>query len=199
MKKQKSNSMKVAASILLTTTMVILSSCNTKQANTSGEDNPTTVAEKAPEPPAMDIHTATYMGSLDAIHQHILAGSDLNKKDDYGSTPLITAALFGKNDVALALIEGGADLNSTNADGSTALHTAAFFGRTEIVKALIEKGADKNVRNKYGSTPLESVAGPFSEVKAIYDQISKDLGPLGLKLDYTQLEKSRSQIAEILR
>ena len=112
--------------------------------------------------PAMDINTATFLGNLAVVRQHIAAGSDLNKKDDYGSTPLITATLFGKTDVALALIEGGADLNLRNNDGSTALHNAAFFCRPEILKALLSKGADKELRNNYGSTPYESVAGPWN-------------------------------------
>ena len=116
-----------------------------------------------------------------------------------GSTALITAAVFGKTEVAKALIEAGADVNSRNNDGSTSLYCAAFFCRTEIVEALLDKGADKSIRNNFGSTALESVAGPFSDVKGIYDLFSKDLGPLGLKLDYEQIEETRPVIAEMLR
>ena len=139
------------------------------------------------------------MGNLEALQQHIKYGSDLNKKDDYGSTPLIIAATFGKTEIAKALINAGADLNLTSNDGSTPLHTAAFFCRTEIVKALLEKGANKNIKNSYGSTPREAVSTPFENVKGIYDQISKDLGPLGLKLNYTHLEMTRPIIAELLK
>ena len=64
---------------------------------------------------------------------------------------------------------------------------------------LLDNGADKNLKNNYGSTALESVAAPFSDVKSIYDIFSKDLGPLGLKLDYKQLEMTRPKIAEMLR
>ena len=109
------------------------------------------------------------------------------------------ATTFGKTDVAKALIEAGADIHITSADGSTPLHTAAFFCRTEIVKALLAKGADKNLKNSYGSTAFESVSGPFNEVKGIYDQISKDLGPLGFKLDYKHLETTRPVIAKMLQ
>ena len=96
-------------------------------------------------------------------------------------------------------MEAGADINLQNNDGSTPLHTAAFLCRVEIVEALLENGADKNIRNNFGSTALESVSAPFENVKAIYDQFSKDLGPLGFKLDYEQIKQDRPRIAEMLR
>lgn len=148
----------------------------------------------------MDIHTATVLGDLDVIQQHIAAGSDLNEREPIvGSTPLISAAVFGKTEVAMALIDAGADINIQNKEGSTALHSAAFLCREEIVKMLLDNGANKDLLNIYGSTPLASVAGPFSTVKAIYDQFSKDLGPLGFKLDYDYLEEARPRIAEMLQ
>ena len=156
--------------------------------------------QKSTEPPEMDIHTAALLGDLDAIQQHIDAGTDLNiAEPSVGSSPLITAAVFGKTEVARALAEAGADVNFQNNEGSTALHSAAFLCRTEIVEILLANGADKNLRNNYGSTALESVAGPFSDVMAIYDIFSKDLGPLGLKLDYEYLEETRPVIAEMLQ
>ncbi len=145
------------------------------------------------------IHKAAFQGNIEAIQQHIKAGSDLNEKDQFGSTPLIIATTFGKTDVALALIEAGADMNIINNDGATPLHIAAFFCRTEIVEALLEKGADKNVRNKAGSTALESVAGPFENVKIYYDNITKALGPLGLQLDYERIKITRPRIAAMLQ
>lgn len=188
-------SIKILAVTMLMATSFVLITCNSKHRADKKEKS----SQKKIAAPSMDIHAAAFMGNLDAINQHINAGTDLNAKDDYGSTPLITATLFGKTDAALLLIKAGADVNMTNAEGSTALHTAAFFCRTKIVKALLENGADKNIRNIYGSTPMESVAGPFEDVRAIYDQIGKDLGPLGMKLDYERLEKTRPVIAEMLQ
>lgn len=157
------------------------------------------VSQSGTKPPTMDVFTAALFGDLKTINQHINAGTDLNAKDDYGSTPLIIASTFGKTDVAKALIEAGADLNITNNDGGTALHSAAFLCRTEIVEALIKKGADKSIKNIYGSTARESVMSTWDVVKPIYDQFSKDLGPLGLKLDYGYLQKTRPIIAEMLK
>ena len=149
--------------------------------------------------PSLDIHTAAYLGDINSIQQHIQAGTDLDKKDQYGSTPLIVAITFDKTDVAKALIEGGADLSVTNNDGSAPLHIAAFFCKAEIVQLLLDNDVDTTLRNNYGSTALESVAGPFEQVKPIYEQLDAALKPLGLKMDYKYLEETRPQIAAMLR
>lgn len=196
---QKINSIKVVTVAMLAVTLFTITACGGNRANKAEDTIISSYSEISVKPPAMDIHTATFLGDLDAINQHIKAGSDLNEKDKYGSSPLIIAATFGKTEVARALIGAGADVNCTNNDGSTPLHTAAFLCRTEIVEALLEKDADKNIKNNFGSTALESVAGPFENVKGIYDQFSKDLGPLGLKLDYKQIETTRPKIAEMLQ
>ena len=202
MKTQKIFSMKTAITALLVTTLLTVTSCNSKQGNSdgAGEKEESSVSKTTSKPPAMDILTATVMGDLDAIHQHIKAGSDLNVTDPMvGSSALITAAVFGKTEVAKALIEAGADVNLKNNEGSTALHSAAFLCRTEIVEMLLVSGADKNLKNNFGNTALESVAAPFEQVRGIYDIFSKDLGALGLKLDYGHIERIRPRIAEMLR
>jgi len=200
MKTQKIISIKSVTTAMLVITLLINAGCGDKQGKSTKEKQKSSVSQTKPKPPGIDIHTASFMGDLDAIKQHVKAGSDLDAQEPtVGSSALITAAVFGKTEVAKVLIEAGADVNLQNNEGSTALHSAAFLCRTELVKALLDNGADKNLRNIYGNTALESVAGPFSNVKGIYDQFSKDLGPLGLKLDYEQLEMTRPKIAEMLR
>jgi len=146
-----------------------------------------------------NIHEAVFMGNKDAVKAHIEAKTDLNVKDQYGSTPLSIAITFDKPEVAKLLIEGGADINATNGDGSTPLHTAAFFCRKETAQLLLDKGANIEVRNNFGSTALESISGPFANVKSIYDQLSKDLGPFGLKLDYEHIKTTRPEIAAMIK
>ena len=116
-----------------------------------------------------------------------------------GSTPLMSAALFGKTEIAKLLIDAGAMLNVQNNEGSTALITAAFFCRPEIVKMLLEKKANKTIKNKYNNTAYETVAGPFQDVKPVYDMLGSALAPLGLKLDYEYLKKTRPVIAAMLK
>ena len=149
--------------------------------------------------PRISLHVAALQGNLKAVHQHIKAGSDLNKKDEYGSSPLVVAVTFGRTNVAKVLIDAGADMKVTNNEGSSLLHIAAFFCRTEIVKLLLDKSADKNAKNSAGRTALDTVSGPFEDVRGIYEYFAKTLGPLGLRLDYERIKKTRSRIAEMLR
>ncbi|UCG26757.1 MAG: ankyrin repeat domain-containing protein [Bacteroidales bacterium] len=199
MKTRKTITIKTAATALLVATSLTFFACNGQDGSATREKRRSSASQASTKPPGMDIHAAALMGNIEAINQHIKAGSDLNEKDEYGSTPLIVAATFGKTKVAKALIEAGADMNLTSNEGSTPLHTAAFFGRVEIVEMLLDNGADNNLRNNYGHTALETVSGSFESVKGIYDQISKDLGPLGLKLDYEQIRKARPRIAAMLQ
>jgi hypothetical protein len=199
MKTQNINSTEEVIIAILLILILAFTACGNKQGYSAEEKKQSSIAETSPQPPEMDIYAAALFGDLKAIHQHIKAGPDLNKKDAYGSTPLIIAATFGKTEVAKALIVAGADVNITNNEGGTALHAAAFLCRTEIVKILLDNGVDKSIKNNYGSTALESIIVPFDQVISIYDQFSKDLGPLGLKLDYEQIKNTRPVIAEMLQ
>ncbi len=196
MKKQTNNSHRAVIAITFLCTLLTMAACKERKESTQN----TTGSETRVKPPAIDIHTAIMTDNVEALKQHIAAGSNLNEKDPLGgSSPLISACLFGKTAMAKMLIEAGADLNFQNNDGSTALHTASFFCRPEIVRMLLDKGADKTIKNKYGSTAYESVAGPFADVKASYDGLGKMLEPMGLKLDYAYLEKTRPEIATMLK
>ena len=184
--------------IIVITAFMTLNACSSKDESSLKEKEQISDSETNVKQPKMDIHTAALFGDVKAINQHIRAGSDLDEKDEYGSAPLIIASTFGKTEVAETLIGAGADVNCRNNDGSTPLHIAAFFCRTEIVRMLLDNGADRNLENNFGSTALESVSGPFDNVQGIYDQVSKDLGPLGLKLDYEYIKTTRPKIAEML-
>jgi hypothetical protein len=179
--------------LLIILTVISLAACGSSYSSSADQTS------SAPKPPTRTLQEAAFLGDLSLLQAHIAAGSDLNQKDDYGSTPLIVATTFGKTAIAKQLIEAGADLNATGGDGGTALHGAAFYCRTEIVEALLARGADPSIRNQFGATALESVEAPFAAVKMTYDQISKDLGPLGFKLDYDYLKATRPQVAEMIR
>ena len=149
--------------------------------------------------PPMAIHGAVVMGDMKMVQQHIDAKTDLNAKDEYGATALTVAATFDKPEIVKLLLDAGANVNATSGDGSTALHTAAFFGRTEIVKLLLSNGVDTEIRNNFGATALESVLAPFESMEMIYDQIGKDLKPLGLTLDYDKIKASRPEIMQLIQ
>ncbi|NVK48992.1 MAG: ankyrin repeat domain-containing protein [Cyclobacteriaceae bacterium] len=146
-----------------------------------------------------NLHLAVLQGNLENVSEILKSGSNLNEKDQYGSTPLIIAATFGKSEIAKLLIEEGADLNIPNNQGSTPLHIAAFFSYRDIVEALLSKGADKSLRNNDGATAYDIVAAPVEIDQETYKQLESALGPMGLKVDLNIIKRTRPQIAEVLK
>ena len=180
--------------------LLLTSACGQSNEKNKEQANHTTEVKSVVVAPKTDLQTAVISDDLEAVKQHIKSGTDLNKKDPMsGSTPLITAASFGKIKIAQALIDAGADLTIKNNDGATALHTAAFFCRVEVVQSLIDAKADKTAKNNFGMTPRESVMGPFAEIKPIYEMLQQQLGPIGLQIDLTEIEKTRPVIAMMLQ
>jgi hypothetical protein len=188
---------------LIHTSLILLlltAACGESSNRSKAEANMSTKTKSVVATPEVDIQSAILSDNIEAVKQHIAAGTDLNKKDAMsGATPLITAASFGKNKISQVLIDAGVDLTAKNNDGATALHTAAFFCRVEIVQSLIDANADKTVKNNFGMTPRESVMVPFAEIKPIYEMLQQQLGPIGLQIDLKEIEKTRPVIAMMLQ
>ena len=105
--------------------------------------------------PDISIHSAAFKGNIEAVQQHLAAGTDVNTKDGSGSTPLHTASTWGRKEIAELLIAKGADVNAKDEDGWTPLLNATIDGHKEIIELLIEKGADVNAKTNDGDTPLD--------------------------------------------
>jgi len=138
------------------------------------------------------IWAAAKSGDVDAIHRHLVRGSDASQPDDAGLTPLSWAALLGQADAAEALIESGADLEATANDGTTALHCAAFMGEAAVAKLLIKKGADINVASNDGGTPLSATEADELTTQFI-------AGMLQIPVDEKKMPAGRVEIAELLK
>jgi ankyrin repeat protein len=183
---------------MLVLTLLLTSACAESDKKTNSDKSDKTT--KAVTKPSVDIHAAVLTGNLDAVKQHIEAGTDINQKEAMsGSTPLMTAATFNKPEIAKALITANADLSVKNNDGGTALHTAAFFGRIEIVQLLIDAKADKTIRNNFGATARETVMVEYSQMKPIYEMLIQQLQPMGFTLDLNELQKARPVVAMMLQ
>lgn len=198
MKTLKFNSFRIGVQMAL---FIILFSTACAQSDKKDTKNISKTENKSTvDKPNIDIQTAVISGNLEAVKQHIKAGTDINEKEAMsGSTPLMTAATFNKPEIAKVLIDAHADLSIKNNDGGTALHNAAFFGRIEIVQMLIDAKADKTIRNNFGATPRETVMGDFAEIKPFYEMIIQQLKPMGFKLDMNELQKARPVVAMMLQ
>jgi ankyrin repeat protein len=78
-----------------------------------------------PKAPDISIHDAAEKGNIQAVKQHIAAGTDVNAKDDALEwTPLFMAAAWGHKEVVELFIAKGADVNATDDGGKTPLDEA---------------------------------------------------------------------------
>jgi CubicO group peptidase (beta-lactamase class C family) len=179
--------------LTLVTAVAIASSAGAARAQEAPRDDP------GPNPPAVALHLAALQGNVEAIRQHVAAGSDLDQVDAYGSTPLLVATTFGRPDAARALVEAGADLAIGNPEGSTPLHVAAYLGRSQIAALLLEHRADPHTRNDDGAAPYDMAAVPVAYDRPLLDQLRAGLAPLGLELDDERIAGGRAGIIELLR
>jgi ankyrin repeat protein len=87
------------------------------------------------------IYIAAKVGHIEAVKQHIAAGTDVNAKDEEGLTPLYFAAGYGYKEIVELLIGEGADVNVQRGDGKTPLDRAIRFNRGEMADLLRKHGA----------------------------------------------------------
>ena len=115
--------------LLITIAVIVLLGCGESQELTPTPEPPTA---KAPD---ISIDEAAASGNIEAVRQHIAAGTDVNIKDDDGFTALYFAAQEGQKEIAELLIEKGADVNvklesqtakENGMGGATPLRGAAY-------------------------------------------------------------------------
>ena len=97
-----------------------------------------------PEPPTakapdISIISAAIDGNIEAVKQHLAAGTDVNAKDKYGRTPLHAAAVGGSKEVVELLIAKGADVNAKYEECATSLDWA----KNEETADLLRKHGGK--------------------------------------------------------
>jgi hypothetical protein len=114
------------------------------------------------------IHLAARNGDIEAVKQHLAAGTDVNAKGADGWTPLHYAAWRGKKEVAELLIANGADVNAKDVVGETPLHKAVIDGRKETAELLIAKGAEVNAKTKTAGDEWWTVLDWAELVRKIY-------------------------------
>lgn len=107
------------------------------------------------------LHQAVFSYHPDVVQVMIDGGADLNLRNRWDDTPLITAVDRGYEDLVAMLAAHGADLNATRThDHATALVLALHKGRDDIARILIEAGADVSLADDAGQHPLALATDP---------------------------------------
>ena len=86
------------------------------------------------------IHAAAGSGSIDEVKKQLANGTDVNKKNGIGMTPLCRAVQWGHREISELLISEGANINTKNDDGETPLDLATLFNQSEIADLLRKHG-----------------------------------------------------------
>ena len=100
------------------------------------------------EPLDISIHDAARIGDIEAVKQHLAAGTDVNakKQGGLGETPLHYAAKERRTEIVKLLINKGANVNAIG-DGRTPLRhligSAGPVKETEAISKLLRKHGGK--------------------------------------------------------
>jgi hypothetical protein len=118
-------------------------------------------------------------GNIEAVKQHLAAGTDVNAKTRNAWTPLHGAAEGGHGEIVELLIAAGADLEAKNKLGWTPLHHAALRGHKEVAEVLIAKGVDVNAKeDNFGETPLDFAETVYEDDGPEYKAEKKEIADL---------------------
>ena len=149
--------------LLTTIAAVVLVGCGEAQ-QTTPEPEAKPVAEVAtPEPttakaPDISIHEAAEEGDLEAIKQHLAAGTDVDVKGWKGMTPLHFSVRANQKEAVELLLARGADVEARKDADLTPLMVcfwaAGIDEAEEIVEVLISNGADINAKDFVGNSAL---------------------------------------------
>jgi ankyrin repeat protein len=109
------------------------------------------------------LHRAAWFHKPDNIKVLLEFGANIERKDNQGRTPLMTAMFGGSSNCVKALILGGANIEAKNSNGLTPIMCLDYFQlspqqdqneKAKGVRALIEAGANLEARSANGRTPL---------------------------------------------
>ena len=136
--------------LLTTIAAVVLVGCGESQQSSSlveaepvaeaAQTEPPTAKSEAPD---ISIHEAFKAGNIEAVKQHLAAGTDVNAKGpNAGLTPLHRAAYYGLKEIAELLLDKGADVNAKDDGGDTPLDVA-MLGNDKETADLIRKHGGK--------------------------------------------------------
>ncbi|XP_067668176.1 serine/threonine-protein phosphatase 6 regulatory ankyrin repeat subunit B-like [Haliotis asinina] len=116
-------------------------------------------------------------GGNTSIVQHLIRVSDINKKQRYGLTPVMVAALYGQKDGFDLLVSNAADLTLLDDEDKSVLHYACEGGNTSIVQHLI-RVCDINQKRRDGRTPVMDAA--LHGQKDVFDLLVSNAADLTL-------------------
>ena len=103
-----------------------------------------------------DLLEAAKVGNVRAIQELLKAGTDIEAKNEVGTTALMNAAWQGHSEAVRILLKAGANIEARTKDDETALIVAAWYGHVEAIQELLKAGANIEAKDGYEETALIS-------------------------------------------
>ncbi|KIL59500.1 hypothetical protein M378DRAFT_200085 [Amanita muscaria Koide BX008] len=97
--------------------------------------------------PTERFFTAIAANDRAAVGDMVKNGTDVNRRDHVGRSPLHFAIMCSATDIACDLVDAGARMTARLVDGRTSLHLAVQQDQVSVVRKLLEKSA----QNKEGA------------------------------------------------
>ena len=146
--------------------------------------------------------SAASRGHHQVVRVLVDAGADVNARDSYGFTPLMSAARFGHAEAVAILVDAGIPSGSPQAEA--ALGWAALHGHAEAVRELAQAGVDLESHAVLGFSPLfHAVMKGNIDLVVLLLEAGADVEAMGGRMRITALEQAensgRDEIAELLR
>ena len=121
--------------------------------------------EPQPERQAMsddDFIKLCKLGDVQKVEEAIINGTNVNAKDNNGSSALMLATKQKQTKTVELLLKHGANVNFQNNDGITPLMMAVMNFDTKTAELLLKHGANINAQDKHGRTAL-AIAGNLGD------------------------------------
>ena len=134
-------------------------------------------------------------GDLENVVNNYRKGADLNRKDKFGNTPLMTGITSHQPEVVDWLLQQSVLLTSKNIKGNTALHLAAMGNQLTTIISLSQNLSNLSPLNKNNQTPL-MLASINSQKKTVQWLLSKVKQP-NLKDAFGKMASDYAQKTEM--
>jgi ankyrin repeat protein len=120
----------------------------------------------------MDLHRMARGNRVNELLAALKSGAEVNKKDEFGATPLHYAISEGSVETAMALLSHAADVTVGDGGGKTALHYAVEHKLPSLAEAILRTDpAVVDSADNHGNRPLWAAAfnarGDYDLVKLL--------------------------------